>query len=112
MKLTDKKAAEIPTRIGLVIVTAVLLALSLIRPPFPVEQALQHAPTVVALGLLLVAAQKNWLKTPAFCCVIAFLWLHILGARYIYSFVPYDDWLDGLFGIRLSDWFRLAAESL
>lgn len=38
-------------------------------------------------------------------CMLFFLWLHILGARFIYSFVPYDDWSIALFGSSISEWF-------
>ncbi len=48
-----------------------------------------------------------WLRLSnvSFACLIAFLWLHILGARWIYSFVPYDEWSESLFGNSLSDAF-------
>ncbi len=35
--------------------------------------------------------------------VIGFLCLHVLGARYIYTYVPYDQWSSALFGITISD---------
>jgi putative membrane protein len=92
-------------KLALVIITALILALSLISPPYPRNQLLQHGPTVVALALLAVAARKDWWTTGAFACIIAFLWLHILGARYIYSFVPYDQWASNLFGTSVSEWF-------
>lgn len=38
-------------------------------------------------------------------CLVVFLWLHILGARYIYSFVPYDDWSRSVLGSGISEWF-------
>lgn len=31
-----------------------------------------------------------------------FLLIHIIGARYLYSYVPYDDWTQQLFNIKLS----------
>ena len=89
----------------MVIATGVALGLSLVDSPYPRGQALQHAPTVVALALLAVAARRGWLTNPASCCLVAFLWLHILGARYIYSFVPYDDWSTAIWGSSISEWF-------
>lgn len=82
-----------------------MLALSLIGAPFPEEQYLQHIPTVVALGLIAVSVRKGWLTTASLMCILAFLWLHILGARYIYSNVPYDDWASSLFGVSISETF-------
>jgi putative membrane protein len=34
--------------------------------------------------------------------VLVFLSLHVLGARYLYSYVPYDDWSAALFGRTVS----------
>ena len=38
-------------------------------------------------------------------CLAAMLALHILGARWIYSFVPYEQWCDAVIGSGPSDWF-------
>ena len=72
---------------------------------FPEEQALQHSATVVALVLLTVCARKEWLSTAAFTCLVGMLWLHILGARYIYSYVPYHEWFTTLCGSSPAEWF-------
>ena len=77
--------------------TTVALALSCIRPPFPDDQALQHVPTVVALIGLAVAIRKRWLSNRAYLLFSAFLALHILGARYVYTTLPYDAWSRSLF---------------
>jgi len=34
---------------------------------------------------------------------LIFLSLHTVAARWMYSFVPYDDWIGALFGMRLSE---------
>ncbi|MES1245028.1 MAG: DUF2238 domain-containing protein [Acidobacteriota bacterium] len=80
---------------------AVLLVLGCIGAPYPEQMYLQHIPTVVALVAL--AASSRWypLSNAAFTCLILFLLLHILGARYIYSYVPYDEWLRALVGTDL-----------
>jgi len=65
-----------------------LLLLSFVEPRFPNSQLLQHAPMPIALPLLLVVAQRRWLSDRAMTCVFVFLVLHIVGARWIYSFVP------------------------
>jgi putative membrane protein len=36
---------------------------------------------------------------------LVFLALHTIAARWIYSFVPYDEWTDALLGVRLSEVF-------
>lgn len=90
---------------ALVLVTLLLLGISLIRPIYLSEQSLQHAPTVIAIAFLAIDSRKNQISRTSFVCVTLFLWLHILGARYIYSFVPYDAWSFRLIGTPISDWF-------
>lgn len=85
----------------LVLLAAALLA-SCIRAPYPEEMYLQHAPTLVIL-LASPWLLRRWsLSDPAWSCMAAFLLLHILGARYIYSNVPYDDWARLLTGSDLT----------
>jgi putative membrane protein len=88
----------------LLLATVVVLLVSLVGADWPEEQALQHVPTFAAILLLAFAVRGGWLSTESLACVVAFLWLHILGARYIYSFVPYDDWARSLCGSTVSSW--------
>jgi putative membrane protein len=81
------------------------LAASCIRPPFPQQMVLQHLPTVALLLALPFLARRVPLSDAAFTCLAAFLLLHGLGARYIYSYVPYDRWSEALFGLGLTDAF-------
>lgn len=80
--------------------------LSLIHAPFPSQMLLQHIPTVAAVAILSIAAKRRTLSTIGFACVIAFLLFHVLGARYIYSYVPYDDWAQRLFGVNITERFH------
>lgn len=84
-----------------------LLALlaSCIAPPYPREMFLQHLPTVALLCALPFAARRVPLSNAAFACLVAFLLLHVLGARYIYSYVPYDRWSEALTGVNLTQAF-------
>jgi putative membrane protein len=70
----------------------VLAAASCVGAPYPTQMYLQHAPTVAAIALLPCLAKARLLGPLAFTCVVAFMLLHVLGARYIYSYVPYDQW--------------------
>jgi putative membrane protein len=92
-------------QLKIVLALLALLAVSLVRPPYPREQWLQHLPTVASLVGLAVAARKSWLSTPAFAALAAMLALHIVGARWIYSYVPYDGWCQALFGSGPRSWF-------
>ena len=82
-----------------------LLLLAQVDQPYPAIAPLQHTPTAV----LLLAAPwllRRWpLSTPALACIILFLALHTLGGRYIYSNVPYDEWVRALTGRGLSEAF-------
>jgi putative membrane protein len=82
-----------------------LLAAGCINPPYPNELLLQHIPTLVAL--LLLATMHRWLRLSdtSFTLIVGFLVLHVIGARWIYSYVPYDDWTEAFFGFRLTDLF-------
>jgi putative membrane protein len=83
----------------------VLWAFSCIRVPYPEFFVMQHVPTVLAVIALIVAERKQLLNRLGFALVILFLLLHLLGARYLYSFVPYDVWSQQLLGVRITDRF-------
>ncbi|RAS64581.1 putative membrane protein DUF2238 [Lentzea atacamensis] len=48
---------------------------------------------------------RRRLDTAQWAWALLFLALHTISARWIYSFVPYDDWTDTVFGVRLSEAF-------
>jgi len=92
------------------------IGLANIAQPFPDLAPLQHGPTVV-LTLAAPWLLRRWpLSTSAVACIWLFLLLHTLGARWIYSYVPYDDWaravsghdLSSLFGTTRNGYDRLA----
>lgn len=91
--------------LGLVFATGLLTAASFVDAPYPRELRLQHAPTFFALAGLGLAIRYGWLRFSSIVCVLVFLWLHILGARWIYSFVPYDEWSEAWLGTSISDAF-------
>ncbi|MBS1910929.1 MAG: DUF2238 domain-containing protein [Bacteroidetes bacterium] len=80
-------------------------ALSFISPPYPNELLLQHIPTLLGTGLLIWYERRFGMSMAAFSCSIAFLFLHVVGARWIYSYVPYDAWFQSLFGFTISGAF-------
>lgn len=88
---------------SLIVLTFVLVAVSFIDPPYPRQLKLQHAPTIAILLALAAASWLGIMGRGAAICILAFLWLHLIGARWIYSFVPYDDWARAIFGTSISD---------
>lgn len=91
--------------VGVVIAVTVL---SLITPPYPEDQLLQQSGTVLLLAALFWDIRHDRLWWSSFLGIALFNILHIIGARWIYSFVPYEEWvntlagmdLDGMLGLR------------
>ena len=76
----------------------VIFAATWIRPPWPAEQALHSSLTVVGL-IALWWVDRRWpLGAGSFAAVCAFIALHSIGARWLYSNVPYEQWSQALFG--------------
>ena len=74
-------------------------------PPYPAEQAMHHSLTAVGLVALVLVQRRRPLPYSSFLLILIFLVLHSVAARWIYSFVPYDDWTELLFGFRLNGLF-------
>lgn len=89
----------------LMIATAVAVPLSFVSAPYPTELVLQHVPTVIGIVLVAAVSFKTRVSLLSFSCCVAFMWLHIIGARWIYSFVPYDDVAQWISGHTLSETF-------
>jgi putative membrane protein len=100
-----KNRARVTFQTACVAACAMLLAITLLSPIYPREQWLQHVPSAIALPALLLAARRRWLSDLSMVCLSTMLGLHILGARWIYSYVPYEQWCDALFGGGPRDWF-------
>ncbi len=83
-----------------------VFALSCISPPYPKYFVLQHIPTVLALVTLVVVHRWLHISFTSYCLLLAFLGLHLLGARYLYTFVPYDTWAETLFGTNITIHFE------
>lgn len=64
---------------------------------------LQHLGTLLLLIPLLYDSIKNRMPMSAFVGIILFAFLHVVGARWIYSFVPYREWSISL-GVPANCW--------
>ncbi|PTQ07503.1 hypothetical protein CLG96_17775 [Sphingomonas oleivorans] len=72
---------------------------------YPRNTYLQHGPTAVLL-LAAIPVLRRWpLSDAAVGCIFVFFLLHSIGARYSYSFVPYDDWARAIFAHDISGSF-------
>ncbi|WP_151715887.1 DUF2238 domain-containing protein [Acinetobacter sp. TUM15071] len=71
--------------------------------PLEFEAYLLHqAGTVLMLIALIVVMKKIGVSFYSFCLYIGFLLIHILGAHYLYSYVPYNEWIENLFHFDLN----------
>lgn len=80
----------------------VLTTLLCIGAPWPQDLALHHSMTIVGLLALLWANTRQRWSMPALLMMLGFLTLHSLGARWSYSYVPYDHWTQSLLDWKLS----------
>jgi putative membrane protein len=83
----------------------VLWAVSCIRLPHPEYFVIQHVPTVLATAALIMVERKQAVDRLGFTFIVLFLTLHLLGGRYLYSFVPYDDWSQKILGVSITELF-------
>jgi putative membrane protein len=75
---------------------AILLLAVAIASIHPLEfdsYLLHQAGTAFMLAALLYCQKKIGFTFYSFALYIAFLLIHILGAHYLYSYVPYNEWL-------------------
>jgi putative membrane protein len=78
---------------------------SCVKPPYLQFLLMQHVPTILAALLLGYLSNRFPISRLSFTSIVLFLMLHTLGARYLYSYVPYDAWSEKLFGIKITDTF-------
>lgn len=81
----------------------VFTIITCINPIYPEEQFLQHIGTVLLVLLMLFDIKKNYLGKVSFIGLALFTTLHIIGARYIYSYVPYDEFAKQLCGVSINE---------
>ncbi len=83
----------------LVLFTAI--AIASINPLEMAPYLLHQIGTVFMLVVLLVCLYKLGLSFASVCLYIGFLLIHIVGAHYLYSYVPYAEWTQSIFGFNL-----------
>ncbi|WP_067489614.1 DUF2238 domain-containing protein [Erythrobacter sp. CCH5-A1] len=63
---------------------------------YPSNTWLQVGPVAVGLPFAWRALSRAPISNASAACIAAFVLLHLLAARWSYSFVPYDTWLPAL----------------
>ncbi len=77
------------------------VALASIHPLEMEAYFLHQIGTVLMLIVLITCLYKMGLNLISFWLYIGFLLIHIVGAHYLYSYVPYSDWTESLLGFNL-----------
>jgi putative membrane protein len=90
---------------GILILFFLILVVSCINPIYPHEMYLQHSATLVAAVFLIYSTFKNNLSNKSFVLISVFMVFHIIGARWIYSYTPYDQWIKAITGISINSCF-------
>lgn len=88
--------------LGLVILAALLAS---IRPLEMQAYVLHQVGTVFGMAILLFLQWQRRVSRSAFVLTSLFIVLHIVGAHYLYSFVPYNDWIKQWFSFDLNQHF-------
>ena len=87
------------------VMIVVVMVLASINPLEWSSYLLHQLGTLLFLAVMLSAYYYRHISARAYVFASLFLVIHIIGARYLYSYVPYDEWTQQLFGRRLSEVF-------
>ena len=82
-----------------------ILVVSCINPIYPREMYLQHSATIAVALFLIYSTIKNNLSNKSFTLIVVFTIFHIIGARWIYSYTPYDQWIKSVTGFSINSYF-------
>lgn len=97
-----------PYRAWLLLLVLLAIAGSGIAPYDRRDWCLEHLPTAAALGFLVwYERRRGGVPLGNGLCTLLFVFtlLHVVGAHFLYSRVPYDAWGEALCGVRPSDLF-------
>jgi len=80
-----------------------------VKSEYPNQQLLQHLGTLFVSLILILDLKVNKLSLPAYVAVFLFILLHIIGARWIYSNVPYQGFFEAV-GVDIHELFNINSE--
>jgi putative membrane protein len=81
---------------------AITLIIASIQPLELFSYVLHQIGTAFMLIVLFICFKKIGLSYFSFLFYLLFLLIHILGAHYLYSYVPYNEWIKQLFKFDLN----------
>ena len=83
-------------------IIALAVAIASIQPLELESYLLHQVGTVFMLVVLIISMKKIGINFSSFCLYLLFLFIHIVAAHYLYSYVPYNEWLKSLFHFDLN----------
>ncbi|WP_018151783.1 DUF2238 domain-containing protein [Leeia oryzae] len=98
-----------PSKVTSTLIMALIFILTWLNPLWPVEQGLHTSLTVIGLAGLWYYMKKHPLDDLHYGLIMLFLSVHALAAHWLYSYVPYEQWLKSAFGFTLAQqlgWHR------
>ncbi|WP_347019696.1 DUF2238 domain-containing protein [Acinetobacter calcoaceticus] len=98
-----EKQFKLKHYVALVLIFITIL-LSSIHPLEFEAYLLHQVGTVFMLVLLFIIFKKIGLDFLSFTLYLLFLLIHIIGAHYLYSYVPYNDWIQQVFHFNLDQY--------
>lgn len=104
-KQADQMQRNFKSVVVSTITVFIVMVLASIKPLEWSSYLLHQLGTLIFLGLMLLAYHYCHISSRSYVLAAMFLFIHIIGARYLYSYVPYDDWTQLIFGISLNDLF-------
>lgn len=92
-------------KIGSLILYFLILIITCIHPIYPDEMFLQHSVTILVALFLIYSTIRNNQSNKSFVLIVLFMLFHIIGARWIYSFTPYDQWIKSITDFSINEYF-------
>jgi putative membrane protein len=84
-------------------ILGIAILVASIRPLEMEAYLLHQAGTVFMILMLIICLYKIGLTFFSFNLYIAFLLIHVLAAHYLYSYVPYNQWIEQIFHFNLNE---------
>lgn len=98
--IEQRLSAKHYVSLGILILAILLASIH----PLELEAYLLHqAGTVFMIIMLLLCLYKIGLHFLSFNLYILFLIVHVIAAHYLYSYVPYNQWIEQIFGFHLNE---------
>ena len=97
---------KLPHRQFLLLLTALLaieFVILAIEPHDRKDWMLENALVVLFVGAMVATYRKLTLSRISYFLIFVFLSLHLIGAHYTYSLVPYDEWFRAVTGSSLNE---------